>query len=114
MHTCSNLFILCRCSGELPLTPPFLHAAPSRHTRGECDPANYDRVHRKPRCPAPGCREKLVSTNSYTCRECGVTVRALLPLAKSLLQPAPVVHSGSVQRRVTAQSRMHARGWAVD
>ncbi|KAI7844293.1 hypothetical protein COHA_002091 [Chlorella ohadii] len=45
-----------------------------RHTRGECDPSNYDRVHRKPRCTAPGCRERLTSTNSYTCRDCGVTV----------------------------------------
>lgn len=45
-----------------------------RHTRSECDPSNYDKVHRKPRCTAPGCREKLTSTNSYTCRDCGVTV----------------------------------------
>ncbi|KAL4445903.1 hypothetical protein ABPG77_009102 [Micractinium sp. CCAP 211/92] len=45
-----------------------------RHTRTDCDPANYDRVHRKARCPAGSCREKLTSTNSYTCRDCGVTV----------------------------------------
>lgn len=45
-----------------------------RHTRTECDPSNYDRVHRKARCPAGSCREKLTTTNSYTCRDCGVTV----------------------------------------
>lgn len=45
-----------------------------RHTRSDCDPSHYDRVHRKPRCPASSCREKLTSTNSYTCRDCGVTV----------------------------------------
>lgn len=56
--------------------PPALPAA-RRHTRSECDPSNYDKVHRKPRCTAPGCREKLTSTNSYTCRDCGVTVRCL-------------------------------------
>lgn len=58
------------------LQPPALPAA-HRHTRSECDPSNYDKVHRKPRCTAPGCREKLTSTNSYTCRDCGVTVRCL-------------------------------------
>lgn len=49
-------------------------ACARRHTRTDCDPANYDRVHKKRRCPAGSCREKLTSTNSYTCRECGVTV----------------------------------------
>ncbi|PSC75576.1 zinc finger AN1 and C2H2 domain-containing stress-associated 16 [Micractinium conductrix] len=45
-----------------------------RHTRTDCDPSNYDRVHRKPRCPAGTCKEKLTSTNTYTCRDCGITV----------------------------------------
>lgn len=45
-----------------------------RHTRTECDPSNYDRVHRKPRCPVAGCKEKLTTTNTYTCRDCAVTV----------------------------------------
>ena len=31
-------------------------------------------MHRKPRCPAAGCKEKLTSINSYTCKECGITV----------------------------------------
>lgn len=39
-----------------------------RHCRTECDPSNYDKVHRKKRCPAPGCREKLTTINSYTCK----------------------------------------------
>jgi hypothetical protein len=28
-------------------------------TPGACDPANYGRVHHKPRCPVKGCKEKL-------------------------------------------------------
>lgn len=63
-----------RCRPRCP-SPLLLVLAACRHTRVECDPSNYDRVHRKPRCTAPGCREKLTSTNSYTCRDCGVTVR---------------------------------------
>ena len=40
----------------------------------DCDPANYARVHRKPRCPVPGCKEKLTATNTYRCKECRVDV----------------------------------------
>lgn len=42
-----------------------------RHAGGECNPANYQKVHNKPRCPAAGCREKLTSINTYACKECG-------------------------------------------
>ncbi|GAB4816853.1 hypothetical protein N2152v2_003899 [Parachlorella kessleri] len=45
-----------------------------RHCQTECDPSNYARVHKKPRCPVPGCKEKLTSVNTYTCRDCGTTV----------------------------------------
>eukprot|EP00878_Enallax_costatus_P033234 GHUV01036637.1.p1 GENE.GHUV01036637.1~~GHUV01036637.1.p1 ORF type:complete len:241 (+),score=50.82 GHUV01036637.1:85-807(+) len=42
-----------------------------RHLRTEgCDPSNYNKVHRKPRCPVPGCKEKLTSINTYTCKVC--------------------------------------------
>ena len=40
----------------------------------DCDPANYAKVHRKPRCPVPGCKEKLVASNTYQCRDCATTV----------------------------------------
>ncbi len=40
----------------------------------DCDPANYARVHRKPRCPVLGCKEKLTATNTYRCKECRVDV----------------------------------------
>lgn len=50
-------------------------ALPARsHQRVECDPSNYARVHKKPRCPAPGCKEKLTSTNKYLCKDCGTEV----------------------------------------
>lgn len=45
-----------------------------RHTRTDCDPANYARVHHKPRCGAPGCKEKLTTINTYRCKNCGVKV----------------------------------------
>ena len=45
-----------------------------RHTVTDCDPANYARVHRKPRCPVPGCKEKMTATNTYRCKECCVDV----------------------------------------
>lgn len=63
-------------NGAPPASPPTClpPVSGSRHTRTECDPSNYDKVHRKPRCPVGGCKEKLTTINSYTCRECGVTV----------------------------------------
>jgi predicted nucleic acid binding AN1-type Zn finger protein len=52
------------------------NAAFERHNRtaGECDPTNYARVHKKPRCPVQGCREKITAINSYLCKDCGATV----------------------------------------
>lgn len=49
-------------------------AAVERHTARECDPANYNRVHNKRRCPVPGCKERITATNVYRCRDCGVEV----------------------------------------
>ena len=40
----------------------------ARHERTECDPSK--RSAKKPRCPAPKCREKLVFSNSTTCSKC--------------------------------------------
>ena len=34
------------------------------HTRTDCDPSNYERVHKKKRCPVPGCRDKLTTLTS--------------------------------------------------
>ncbi|KAI3438660.1 hypothetical protein D9Q98_001081 [Chlorella vulgaris] len=45
-----------------------------RHTRTSCDPTNYDKVHKKRRCTAAGCKERLTTVNSYTCKACAVTV----------------------------------------
>lgn len=39
-----------------------------------CDPSNYARVKQRPRCPAPNCREKLTSTNTYKCKDCCIDV----------------------------------------
>lgn len=44
------------------------------HTREGCDPTNYARVHKKPRCPVPNCKEKLASINTYHCKTCGQKV----------------------------------------
>eukprot|EP00887_Chlorella_sp_A99_P000849 scaffold5.g849.t1 len=45
-----------------------------RHSRTDCDPSNYERVHKKKRCPVQGCRERLTTINTYLCRDCGATV----------------------------------------
>ncbi|CAG9465879.1 unnamed protein product [Pedinophyceae sp. YPF-701] len=44
------------------------------HARTDCDPSNYAKVHKKPRCPAPRCREKLVTSNTYECPTCHTKV----------------------------------------
>ena len=40
----------------------------------DCDPSNYARVHKKLKCPVPGCKEKLTSINTYSCRSCSTDV----------------------------------------
>uniref|UniRef100_A0A1D2ACU5 Zinc finger AN1 and C2H2 domain-containing stress-associated protein 16 n=2 Tax=Auxenochlorella protothecoides TaxID=3075 RepID=A0A1D2ACU5_AUXPR len=50
-------------------------AAFEKHaSSGACDPSNYSKVHHKPRCPAPRCRERLTSVSAFTCKDCGTTV----------------------------------------
>ena len=39
-----------------------------------CDPTNYARVHKKPKCPVPGCKEKLTTINTYSCKSCSTEV----------------------------------------
>lgn len=45
-----------------------------RHTLTTCDPSNYEKVHKKPRCPVKNCKEKLTSINVHTCKDCDATV----------------------------------------
>lgn len=40
----------------------------------DCDPSNYAKVHRKLKCPVPGCKEKLTSINTYSCKACSTAV----------------------------------------
>lgn len=77
-----------------------------RHTRTDCDPANYDRVHRKPRCPVAGCREKLGAVNSYTCKECGAAVclKHRLPADHKCVGRAAAAAS-------KVQSRLNPQNW---
>lgn len=44
-----------------------------RHQRSGCNPDNYAKVHKKKMCAVKHCKEKLVTTNSITCRDCGAT-----------------------------------------
>jgi hypothetical protein len=39
-----------------------------------CDPANYDKVMKKPRCPVKGCKERLNLVNTHTCKHCSTAV----------------------------------------
>ncbi|RWR73756.1 zinc finger AN1 and C2H2 domain-containing protein [Cinnamomum micranthum f. kanehirae] len=40
------------------------------HVNTDCDPSNYQKVTKKKRCPAPGCRETLTFSNTIRCRDC--------------------------------------------
>lgn len=81
-HQCLNAasksleVIVCPlCAAGVRLRPQEdANAAFERHARTECDPKNYNKVHRKPKCPVSGCREKLTSVNSYMCKACSQTV----------------------------------------
>ena len=80
-HTCSNppssvdVFVCPVCARAVRLeNDEDPNSAFERHASTNCDPRNYARVNKKPRCPAQSCREKLTSINSYTCKDCGVTV----------------------------------------
>jgi len=63
------------CAAAVPLasTQDDANLAWERHrTSGACDEANYARVHKKPVCPAPGCRQKLNLSNKVVCKNCGI------------------------------------------
>jgi predicted nucleic acid binding AN1-type Zn finger protein len=51
-----------------------VHEAFDAHSRANCDPSNYAKVHHKPRCSAPGCKERLREVNTYRCKTCGKDV----------------------------------------
>ncbi|KAH1194699.1 Zinc finger AN1 and C2H2 domain-containing stress-associated protein 16 [Glycine max] len=40
------------------------------HVNVDCDPSNYEKVTEKRECPAPGCKEVLVFSNTIKCRDC--------------------------------------------
>ena len=42
------------------------------HVNTDCDPSNYEKATKKKKCPAPGCREILVFSNTIKCRDCMV------------------------------------------
>jgi len=56
--------------------------------RGRCDPENYARVHKRKRCCAAGCREKLTTVNAYACKQCGeeTCVRHRMPESHSCVR----------------------------
>ena len=47
----------------------------ARHMQdSSCDPKNYDKVMKKPKCPVKRCREVLTTTNTYMCKTCKMKV----------------------------------------
>ncbi|CAM6099747.1 unnamed protein product [Calypogeia fissa] len=42
-----------------------------RHVQTNCDPSNYTKVTKKPRCIVPGCKEILTFSNKVRCKDCG-------------------------------------------
>lgn len=78
-HSCTaaegrnSTIIVCPLCAKAVKLPPGsdVHAVFEAHTReGACDPTNYDKVHKRPKCPAAGCKEKLSFSNTYECKTC--------------------------------------------
>ncbi|KAF3776370.1 Zinc finger AN1 and C2H2 domain-containing stress-associated protein 16 [Nymphaea thermarum] len=40
------------------------------HVNTDCDPSNYQKVTKKPRCPVANCKEMLTFSNKIRCRDC--------------------------------------------
>ncbi|KAH9538333.1 hypothetical protein CY35_16G100700 [Sphagnum magellanicum] len=40
------------------------------HVQTNCNPSNYAKANKKPRCPVPGCKEILVFSNKVLCNSC--------------------------------------------
>ena len=61
------------CGGSVKHVPgESIHVTFDRHARQSCDPSRHPA--RVPRCPVPGCKEKLSSVNAYRCKTCRVEV----------------------------------------
>lgn len=73
-----------------------------KHTHsGECDPENYQKVHKKKKCPVPGCRQRLTTINVFCCKDCHVEVCLKHRLASDHSCPGP-----QTLRQSTAAQRM--------
>lgn len=42
-----------------------------RHVQTNCDPSNYTKATKKPRCIVQGCKETLTFSNKVRCKDCG-------------------------------------------
>lgn len=62
-----------------------------RHQRSGCNPANYAKVHKKKKCTVKLCKEKLVTTNSIICKDCGALTCLRHRLAEDHSCPGPRV-----------------------
>lgn len=61
------------CGGSVKHVPgESIHVTFDRHARQSCDPSRHPA--RVPRCPVPGCKEKLSSVNAYQCKTCRAKV----------------------------------------
>ncbi|KAG2453069.1 hypothetical protein HYH02_002402 [Chlamydomonas schloesseri] len=71
----STVIVCPICAKSVRMTPGTdPNALFEQHTRTDCDPANYDRVHKKPRCPVAGCKTKLTTINRYRCKHCNQAI----------------------------------------
>lgn len=61
------------------------------HQRTACNPENYAKVHKKKKCCVKLCKEKLVTTNSITCKDCGALTCLRHRLAEDHSCPGPPV-----------------------
>lgn len=64
---------ICACSVKY-VEGEDINVTYERHMQTTCDPTKYAKIAKKPRCPVPGCKEKLTSVNSFKCKDCRVEV----------------------------------------
>ncbi|KAJ9531574.1 hypothetical protein QJQ45_014961 [Haematococcus lacustris] len=65
-----ELIVCPLCAKSVRLNGRDANIAFEEHTKSGCDPQNYNKVHKKPRCPVHGCKEKLATSNTYHCKLC--------------------------------------------
>ena len=94
-----------------------IHVTFDRHAASpRCDPSKHPAM--TPRCPVPGCREKLVAVNAYRCKACRAEVCLKHRFAEShlcgTLPPPPPARATPPNRRTAGNPSIEPNRRVVD